>query len=132
VAKSLVAMLLPSFHPLEISQADLLPRCVTLWKENAGAGRAFYTHACKLMPIEDVAKFMLSICNLLLITVAQHREKVGAKASDDTLQDSCLDEEKVGSMCSGSFSFALFHASGELAARRRGGRSDGTLASDRC
>ncbi|ELT96959.1 hypothetical protein CAPTEDRAFT_221866 [Capitella teleta] len=97
IGRSLSAMLLPTFLPLDKDPTDQLTRCLTLWRENSSAARAFYSHAYKIVSVQNTAKFMISICNLLLITVAQHRKKAGTKSTDDTLMDSQLQEKENSS-----------------------------------
>lgn len=58
VGKKMASMLFTTFLPLERDPAEVLTRCLTLWRENPAAARAFYSHAYKFCPLKSTCEFL--------------------------------------------------------------------------
>ncbi|XP_064104730.1 condensin-2 complex subunit G2-like isoform X2 [Macrobrachium nipponense] len=62
VCKLLTQLLLNSFHPTQMSDHELLQRCLVLLKENRAAARRFYQYASRTLDLRSTVDFILLIC----------------------------------------------------------------------
>ncbi|KAH9498195.1 hypothetical protein Btru_007928 [Bulinus truncatus] len=66
VCELIMKLIYHSFVPMEQEPAELVKRCITLIKTNAGAARQFFTHLPNYLSLEDTVKYIIFLCRYLL------------------------------------------------------------------